>query len=1437
MALFVHITDECRRNAKAHNLLRELEEFARGVERTQSTSRFDPFPAPYLVKKKLGGRQGRLIAQYRQLEEHGVIICLAVMIRADRAYSEFSLDAVGYGERYFRNVPSNTELSGEIGERLREAVAAPKPDPTDEECNFLYGAFARSLGRFAEDMVCETREWVEQVTQERVANQLAILLGPCLNALRKEAGLHFLPAAKAGWGVWVLRLPERLLLISVESDPGAKRELAERVALRLGGERATDDAVLRESRRAYPALLLADDDLWIQTQKETVAWMALSPEESEVLDKARRSDHPFPLFINGRAGSGKSTILQYLFADLLFFYVARPEARTAMEAPIYLTANADLLARARTFVERLMKAEVALGESLAEGIAPAILDEAFQEFHLHMLSLLSQDGRNLFPRSKRIDYARFRQMWTSKFGKTPAAQREFGPDLSWHVIRSYIKGMNSEVWMDPDDYLGLPENQITVTESAFRAVHDRVWIGWYQCLAEDGYWDDQDLARYVLENELVKPLRPAVVCDEAQDFTRVELEILLRLNLFSNRTLTRSNVHRVPFAFAGDPFQTLNPTGFRWEAIKATFVEKFIFALDPAQRSGIVDLNYKELQFNYRSTESIVRFGNSVQALRGALLDPQGLQPQVPWSLERNPFPVSWFRIDDGNFWNKFQENPEFVVIVPCDEGEERAFVESDPVLKEHIQIRDGVPVNVLSAVRAKGCEYPAVVVYGFGAKAPRDLMADIESCEETLFDANQRLPIEYFINRLYVSISRPKQRLVVVDSDEGLHRLWEFARNQEKESAMLDRLGSARYIWEDKIEAMMAGNPDDLTRRSAADRLQTARTFEEDGRSRQDSYLLLQAAQAWRNLGNSAKSLECQARAREADREYIAAGDAYCDVGLPGDAVRCYWRAGREGWARLVAAVGDDPALMGKPECVLAQAVERVPKPLAAAEMFGRIAMILVSDPVFLENCLGDSIWSDAVSTLGQAVLDTHAAGVEPSAWAPIAQALDQIRACGVFISPAVRAQLWFRAGQYDRAIRAWDETQAEKPREYSMARAAVEPYPVNLEAMKRCGALFEISEAWRGAPDLPLTPAQTEIVAEALLGAGSVQDAAELAWRSGSAKLMLSVVPEALAGPDKQLAKGALQAGIILLAQRQQWDSFSGLRRSGFIPTVEAWRGNREVQRFVQAQEAAVRAAFVRGFARSSGFDGAPVKDICEFLREFLRVREDDSKNSWQRSVSFEEAGAALEMGRRYVDAVAFYNAVRLDPRYKSIRDWATDRWLLCRRRHAEHEKALGKPQIDHDLREDLKKLGIDAQRLDRLPAVPVLRPLELSDFWQRSEPAGSKPAPIAPEENVRRELGVTSAPAVVIDKLRFEFSRQARRCNITNIATFATASIKLTPPECGGDVPFRRQSDEYWECAEWGIGVRFAGGAVLAELLDGSISIRFQYDEARREAASTS
>lgn len=1402
MTLFVLVTDKCTADADTHGLASEVDRFRDRVETSQATSLFDPFPPPYLVKKKLGGRQGRLIAELRQAGDHAVIVFLAILIRGSRAYEdEFARDPHEYGRHHFSGLVPDEMVQRYVAERTRVAPLPPKQKPTEAEDSFLYGAFAHHNNSGTDDLVCETALWVEGVSQERVSKQLALFRDPCLAALTKESGLHFIPiASKAGWGIWALRSEGRLVLITPVTDATASQgeRQAKEIEQRLKDKGSLE--VLRASRRAYPALIFADDELWIDLEKEPVANMALSPEESEVLESTRTAQQPFPLFINGRAGSGKSTILQYLFADLLFYYLRTPELR-GTAPPLYLTANGELLRVAKAFVERLLKSEATFAQEDGARLVEenrALLDDAFREFQPHLLSLVPPELRaKRFAASGRVDYPRFRKMWQERFERDPRALADFGPDLSWHIIRSYIKGMSSEEFLEPSDYAQLPDNQLTVTGEAYRLVFDKVWTGWYARELEDkGLWDDQDLTRYVLDNDLPKRIYPAIFCDEAQDFTRIELELLLRLNLFSERSLPPNQICRVPFAFAGDQFQTLNPTGFRWDSIKASFVEKFIFELDPARRSGRTDLNYCELEYNYRSTQKIVRFSNLVQAMRAALFRLPDIKPQYPWAEGLPSFPVSWFRANDAAFWKAFGEHAGFVVIIPCNEGEEREFVEKDSVLKEHIRIDDGVPVNVLSAGRAKGREYPAVLVYGFGAHSDTNITKQLfDVADSDSGQSDKSLPLQYFINRLYVAVSRPKTRLVIVDSDEGFKRLWECARDDGLESQLHARIRRGSEVWSSQTEGMTAGETEDITRDTAVDPLENAQAFEQDGLARRDPFLLRQAAQAYRSGNNIPRARECRARSLEFEGRWYEAAEAFFEAGFAADGLRCHWRAGKKGWARLLERFGQNPQLQSEFEFQWARAAVQTTLPDHVVELVKSLANRLEQQPKFAESCVGDPIWRDALEAALAPHFDAGRTRATPEQLQRLVPGLEALRERGVVLPSRIAAHLFYLGERYREAVALWEESGETKHPDYLRAKGLIEPYPARVISLQRANLWSEIVASFDAATDTALNAEQASAVVAALVAKERLQDAYDLSWKIGSSGPMLHVASSAFGRGNQELAGKALHASMILLVREANWEPIAAFAKSRVFAPDATWSGDR-IKAWVVSQSDALENLLVRSLARSPDLTGAPAH-VQKVLAESLS-RIFQKKNFFETGdVTILEAGAAIERTERFTEGLAYYEGLvkrKLSPEEQRF---AQERWLMVKRRHLEHEKSHRSKRASAVLQElERAKEASHIKNLDRIA--------EYADAGDLDWP--KQPALAAPETTASPNAQLPDQVSMRLGLFEIVFSRAKGRCNITHTETMETAWVKVADRQFGGEVAFQSGVDGEWLCAPWDLAVVF-------------------------------
>lgn len=1420
MALFVFVTDRCSKDASTHGLEDEVERFRARVEKTLSTSLFDPFPPPYLVKKKLGSRQSRLIAERREVDGHAVIIFLAILIRGNRDYEkEFARDPQGYGHEHFRDLFDDQQLASFVADRTANDAPAPKPEPAEHEYGFLYEAFSHHESS-GSDLVCETSEWVQRITAEPFSSRLILFCQPCLTAFEREPGLHFVPVeGRSGMGVWALRLPQRLVLLtpSTEATQTDDKALAQRLASPL--ENATSEAILRASRRVYPPLILADDDLWMDLEREPVANLALSPEESEVLDSARRSDHPFPLFINGRAGSGKSTILQYLFADLLFYYLTRSGTLESVAPPIYLTANPELLRVARDFVSRLLRTESTFRQQVQVDLEPngrVVLDEAFREFYPHLLSLLPPESRDNFPVSRRIHYSTFRDLWMARFGKDKKMRRDAGPEISWHVIRSYIKGLSSETVLEPEDYDQLPHNQKTVTQETFRFVFDRVWTAWYDGIKATGYWDDQDLTRHILDNDLARPTYPAVVCDESQDFTRIELELLLRLNLFSDRSLPPEAISRVPFAFAGDQFQTLNPTGFRWDNIKASFVEKFIFELDPARRSGRTDLNYRELNFNYRSTRPIVHFSNHVQALRAALFQIPDLRPQQPWTLQQYAFPVTWFRSRDANFWKKFVSNGAMVLVVPCDAGEEADYVRNDPVLRSYIHIENEVPRNVLSAARTKGCEYSSVVAYGFGHEQPIDPLRMLE--DAVALDTDTSLPLQYFINRLYVAVSRAKRRLVVVDTDEAFDSLWRSASNPTLEAELIESIKNGPQVWKSFVSGMQIGNHDDLVREDVGEPLENARAFEADGLARRDGFLLLQAAQAYRNAGEEAKARECRARALEADRELVDAAAAFFEAGFPEDGVRCLWNAGEDGWRLMRNHLAGAPNIRRAIEYRIATTLTSDKPAEDAVDLLEHFAGHLKAKE-FGSRARGDAVWQKAVSMLFDRIIGEHKV-IDSSDRARRALACcEDLRHFGLVLALDSRCELLLRAGRREEALELWEKAGDPKPQSYHLERASTLPVPERISYLARAKMTVDVlSEYDAAGPNVALEIEGTKAVIAAMIDKERFADAADLAWRFQLSPQMLEVARSARLKNQTEAAAAALRAAVPLIINDRHWDLAIALATDkDFAPTPD-WKV-RTLQNWVRSETVTLQTELVRGLARSDDFVSLTSKwqrPLTEFLSSFLRVKG----GKWFDSLSAEEAGAALERGGRITDALVFYEALARER--PAAQGFARRRWERTKRRQIQYElgqsaraKAVA---LEEELLRTLRSWNMpDFREPDEYPKVPQL-----------TRPGDGDPEPVAPGSGGAPEIAASAADQAPppsrpdhfhasVGDFHIEFSRSVQRCNLTNQKTMQTAFIKIGDATCGGETTVTAVADGAWRAPEWEIDIALTAGDPGLLILD--------------------
>lgn len=845
-----------------------------------------------------------------------------------------------------------------------------------------------------------------------------------------------------------------------------------------------------------------------------------------------------------------------------------------------------------------------------------------------------------------------------------------------------------------------------------------------------------------------------------------------------------------------------------------------------------------------------MHFCNLVQAVRAARFAIHELRPQRPWAPTDGAPPVLYFDAGDGEFWNAFRDAAAgYVIIVPCLEGEEADFVRNDPVLRERVPFDDEVPRNVLSSGRAKGCEYPAVIVYGFGEALEADIIGGIGDAPAEV-DARRTLTLQYFVNRLYVAVSRAKRRLVIVDTERGVERLWKPAFNEYARERVLNSLGNKRDMWAEAVGGMSKGMSADLGTEAPPDRAAYARLFESDGKAKRDAYMLYQAATAYRDAGDSARARECRAWALEYEGRALEAGAAFAEAGLLSQARRVLWRSGRPGWLKLLEIAQQFPQLVTELETRWAKAIQQPPDLRAAADVIDAFDQRLRSDPAFARSVYGDPVWAHAVEQLLEPLLAERGKGMPAGIAVSFLETVERLEQHGVEVQRLLLADLYFAAEQFGRAADLWEQAGEKRSRRYLVAKARSAPYPECIDHFRLLDDQAAIVAAFDRHPSVALGGAQARAVAKALMGTGRHADALTCLGESATADLLLEIARGTIASAPV-VAERALRRAVTAAAARGDWDLIGRLVAEPQT-LIDVSSMDASAEQLLRRLVPELRLWLVRGLARSEALAEttafAQRDAISQFLREFLRVKD----GTWIGKVPLIEAGAAFERAGRFTDSLMYYEAVLRILGDQMSADELTAirrRWLAAKARQLEVEES--RVPVDaatvRRVRRELESAaaGWRMDPAERLPRYPILDPLhpepsgpsevaygelraavangvgsvspQLPPAQLRAVPppaAGIEPSALpAPTSLQPPAAKLQTAPSqrteLKAGELRFEVLREQRRCLITHLGSLETLKVEWSPPRVVGtvDVMQSGKDDEAYEVDAWKLSVRFA------------------------------
>jgi len=716
--------------------------------------------------------------------------------------------------------------------------------------------------------------------------------------------------------VWAKRSATEISLLSASTTLSSQSEIDK------AKKTMTDSEYRSRVKRAYFSVVTYSFELWKSIQKQDGGNIFLSPDEINSLNKMSGLDKDggLPAVLSGRAGSGKSTILAYVFSALLL----KKALHNLEGTPVYISYNSRLLSQSRDLILLLLKANGDFGELIEDSSSEVKdrldqiiekIDNYFFTFHDFLISFIDEHEKHKFSNINRVDFSDFKRAYLgSKSLLSPfqniAVRKKISPERAWFVIRQFIKGALTEtIYLGQEAidelkaaYFELSsKDQQGISFEEIEEVHDKVYEAWYQPnLEKEGLWDDQDLVN-VAHNakSLTRPEQlkiTALVCDESQDFTPREIRFIVRRSELLKYDLEHEHHLVLPYVLAGDSLQTLAPTGFRWGTVTSILYEE-IFA-----SSGVeAKTQTNQLKVNYRSVRPIVDFCNFIQLTRKDRFSnlEKEIQHQVAWDNAPRSRP-RYFQLNLNITKAELSDLiANRILLIPCEESGEIDYIKEDPFLREVFpSVSDSNPPGtVLSATAAKGLEFAHVFLYNFGT----------QFCNEgfALDKSKNDFGLEFFFNKLYVAASRAQISLTVIEtsndeSSPSANKFWQLFMpplgEPESRPKHLDHLVKKYPEFDEFVEHLELGSSGSWSDSSARVSVVDAEKFYSSGKENRDPAQVKRAAAIFKQVGgekNLIKAQECDALYYKFTEQFDLAGEAFEKLGDNKAAWKIYFSSG----------------------------------------------------------------------------------------------------------------------------------------------------------------------------------------------------------------------------------------------------------------------------------------------------------------------------------------------------------------------------------------------------------------------------------------------------------------------------------------------------------------------------------------------------------------
>jgi len=451
----------------------------------------------------------------------------------------------------------------------------------------------------------------------------------------------------------------------------------------------------------------------------------------------------FPLIIIGPAGSGKTVL-------------TLEKMKSYQGDGIYVTLSPYLSENARNLYY----------SNYYENKEQEI---SFLSFREYLETIRVPDG-------KEISYSAF-AYWLYRF---PRQQRVADAHRLYEEFRGVITGSAvDKPYLSREEYLNLGVRQSIYLDTERELVYS-LFDKYLVFLKENGFYDPNILAHGYLKD--VRQLYDFVVVDEVQDITNIQLQLILK-----------SLKNPDNFKLCGDSNQIVHPNFFSWSGLKS-----LLYNSTEHETKKITRI----LQSNFRNSKAITALANSlirIKQKRFGSIDKESTY--LMNSLSEKSGEVIFLKDTDrvkSELNKNISRSAKFAIIVMRNEEKALARKYFDTPLLFTVQ-------------EAKGLEYENVILLNFVSGERQSFQEIVKGVNEEDMDMERDIRYlrasdkkdkslevyKFFINSLYVAVTRAIQKIYIIESDTGHPLLQMLGLHQALEQLAIKKEQSTSEEWQ----------------------------------------------------------------------------------------------------------------------------------------------------------------------------------------------------------------------------------------------------------------------------------------------------------------------------------------------------------------------------------------------------------------------------------------------------------------------------------------------------------------------------------------------------------------------------------------------------------------------------------------------------------------